>query len=214
MASQLQGLRESKSALRGFAKQYTIDGSEGIDAMSYLNQVQPHVIDLLSNNRQIKFNLILTCTMERVDIKTGEVHSANVPFLSKTERILDASDVKEIYKKAMDKIMESLASFQMQGSNWRFGRVIKLDINTAVYRPLRGNSYIPLPKKLANKKAIINMKNNDDQCFKWCIARALNPIEKNPERIDKNLRKQAENFNWKNIKFPFRLSDIDKFEKK
>ena len=57
------------------------------------------------------------------------------------------------------------------------------------------------------------MKNNDDQCFKWCIARALNPIEKNPERIDKNLRKQAENFNWKNIKFPFRLSDIDKFEK-
>ena len=36
---------------------------------------------------------------------------------------------------------------------------------------------------------------------------------KNPERIDKNLRKQAENFNWKNIKFPFRLSDIDKFEK-
>ena len=54
MASQLQGLRESKSAVRGFAEQYTIDGSEGIDAMSYLNQVQPHVIDLLSNNRQIK----------------------------------------------------------------------------------------------------------------------------------------------------------------
>ena len=58
----------------------------------------------------------------------------------------------------MDKIMESLASFQMQGSNWRFGRVIKLDINTAVYRPLRGSTYIPLPKKLANKKAIINIK--------------------------------------------------------
>ena len=72
MASQLQGLRESKSALRGFAKQYTFDGSEGIDVMSYLNQVQPHVIDLLSNNRQIKFNLILTCTMERVDITTGK----------------------------------------------------------------------------------------------------------------------------------------------
>ena len=156
MASQLQG------ALRGFTKNYIIDGWEGIDAMSYLNQVQPQVVDLLARKRQTKANLILTCIMERVDIKTGEVHSANVPCLSKTGIILDASDVKEIYKKAMDKIMESLASFQMQGSNWRFGRVIKLDINTAVYRPLRGSTYIPLPKKLANKKAIINVKNNDD----------------------------------------------------
>ena len=34
-------IRESKSAIKGFAKQYTIDGMEGIDAVSFLNSVQP-----------------------------------------------------------------------------------------------------------------------------------------------------------------------------
>ena len=58
-----------------------------------------------------------------------------------------------------------------------------------MYKPLRGISYIPLPKELANKKAIINLKNNDNLCFKWAVTRALNPLDKNAERIDKNLQK-------------------------
>ena len=100
--------------------------------------------------------------MERVDIKTGEVETVNVPFRSKTEVILEATDVAELYRNAVDKIMESMASFQMRGSNWRFKRVVKLEINIVAYKPLRGNSYIPLPKALRNKKAIINMKNEDE----------------------------------------------------
>jgi len=35
------------------------------------------------------------------------------------------------------------------------------------------------------------MKNNDNECFKWCVARALNPIEHHPERIDKQLNEQV-----------------------
>ena len=58
------------------------------------------------------------------------------------------------------------------------------------------------------------MKNDDDQFFKWCISRALNPVKKNAERIDKNLRKQSENFNWSDIDFPVSLSDIKKFERR
>ena len=91
---------------------------------------------------------------------------------------MDETDVNEIYKKAVDKMMESMANFQRMGSNWQFRSVKNLDINTTVYKPLRGNSYIPLPKELANKKAIINLKNNDNLCFKWAVTRALNPVER------------------------------------
>ena len=175
-------------------KQFTIDGKEGYDPQSFLDAAETQVTNFLSNNPQTKVNLILTCTMERADIKTGEVTIINAPFLSKTEIILDATDVNEIYSNASDKTKESMASFQIRGSNWRFRSVVKLDINTATYRPLRGNSYIPLPKELASKKAIINPKNSDNFCFKWCITRALNPVDKNAERIDKNLQKQAEEF--------------------
>ncbi|XP_065662924.1 selenoprotein V-like [Hydra vulgaris] len=50
------------------------------------------------------------------------------------------------------------------------------------YNPIKAKSYIPLDKNLATKKAIINIKNEDNQCFKWCIARALNPTDNHPER--------------------------------
>ena len=80
------------------------------------------------------------------------------------------------------------------------------------YVPLGGSSYILLPKFLAAKKAIINLKNEGDECFKWAITRALNPVEKNSERIDKKLREKSEVLNWDSLKFPVNLSDINKFK--
>ena len=154
-------IRESKSAIKGFAKQYTIDGMEGIDALSFLNSVRPQVISQISGNRATKINLVLTCSMERVDMASGEVITVEVPFRSKTEVVLAATDVSDLYKNAGDKISEAMANFQSQGSNWRFKAVVKMDVNTAIYKPLKGSSYIPLPPVLANKKAIINMKNED-----------------------------------------------------
>ena len=171
LASKIQyKIHEINSAIKGFTNQYTIDGSDGIDAISFLNDVQPQVTDLMSKNRQKKINFILTCTMEKIDIKTGDTLSVNAPFLSKTGIVLDATDVRELYQNASYKVMESMANFQMQGSNWRFKRVVKLDSNTAVYKPLKGNSYISLPKTLAERKAIINMQIKDEHCFKWCIT--------------------------------------------
>ena len=36
--------------------------------------------------------------------------------------------------------------------------IVKLYINTATYKPLKGSSYISLRVEIANKKAIVNMK--------------------------------------------------------
>src|SRR6218665_798916 len=128
---------------------------ELVESMPY-SFLTPHVVNLLSENRQAKINLVLTCAMERVDIQTGEEESANIPFVSKTDVILDATDISEIYSNAISRIPETMGNFQMRGSNWRFMAVVKLDINTVTYKPLKGSSYISLPVELANKKAIIN----------------------------------------------------------
>ena len=89
---------------------------------------------------------------------------------------------------------------------------MSLDLRTVKYTPLGGSSYISLPGFLAAEKAIINLKNEDDDCFKWAITRALNPVEKNSERIDINLRETSKTVNWEGLKFPVNLSDINKFE--
>src|SRR6218665_855879 len=39
-------IRKTASAIKGFTKQYTIDGTSGIDSLSFLNAVRPHVVNL------------------------------------------------------------------------------------------------------------------------------------------------------------------------
>ena len=56
-------------------------------------------------------------------------------------------------------VLESLAKFQRQGSNWTFRSVLSLDLHTVKYEPLGDSSYIPLSVLLAAKKLIINLKN-------------------------------------------------------
>ena len=52
----------------------------------------------------------------------------------------------------------------------------------------RGRSYIDYPEWLKNKKAPINPKTNDDNCFQYCLIVALNhqKIEKKPSKNIKN----------------------------
>jgi len=108
--------KESESAIKGFTKQYTVDGRSGFDAESFLSAVRPIVVDSLKRNRGIKVNLVLTCTMKRVDIKTGVITIKDVPFVSKTEINLKATDVNKLYNNAGGKMMESMASFIRAGS--------------------------------------------------------------------------------------------------
>ena len=69
-----------------------------------------------------------------------------------------------------------------------------------------------LPEYLKNKKAIINMKNQDNECFKWCVLRALYPKNNHPERVDKDLINKQDTLNMKGIKYPVSFRDIDRFE--
>ena len=57
------------------------------------------------------------------------------------------------------------------------------------------------------------MKNQDEECFKWCVARHFCRDERNPQRISKRLRLEVDKLNWKGIEFPMKLNKINSFEK-
>ena len=78
---------------------------------------------------------------------------------------------------------------------------------------MRGSSYLPLPNWLARKKAIINPKNEDQECFKWAVivASRWEEINNISERISK-LKRFEKDFDWSGIGFPVSIKDISKFE--
>ena len=122
-------------------------------------------------------------------------------------RIMTNLDENEILDQMIGRIIELIANFQQNGSNWVFERVNQLQIHLADWKPF-GGSFIPLPPKIKNKKAVINIKNEDNQCFKWCIATALDFVRPHPERITADLVEFSKNFNWDGLTFPVDLKQI------
>ena len=206
-------INETKSALNRFATQYKIDGRSGYEPKTFLAATKQPVVNLLAKNRQIKVVLVFRCMMEKTNLQTGEAVVREAPFWSGVEVNLEATNLDELYEKWKSKILENISTFQNSGSGWVFKSIVSLEIHTVKYQPLSGSSYITLPKYLADKKVLINLKNDDQQCFKWAVTRAMNLTESHPELIDKKLRAKADTLNWDSITFPTPLSEIDKFER-
>ena len=111
----------------------------------------------------------------------NEIKPAN--FHSCIEVNLDATNEEDLYDMMVDRVLENIAKYMSMGSDVRFHSIILSDLHTVSYKPLKGETYIPLPKELADKKAIINIQNKDNKCFLWRVLRALNPDKKKSAKI-------------------------------
>lgn len=60
---------------------------------------------------------------------------------------------------------------QIKGSQWKFDRILEVRLQMVRYNPTRGKKYFKEPYQISVKKCIINIQNNDDKCFLYCIAR-------------------------------------------
>ena len=65
------------------------------------------------------------------------------------------------------------------------------------------------------RKELIKIQNTEDnECFKWCLGRYLNPVDHNPRRITKADRDFAMILDFKDIKLPVKIKDIQKSKKR
>ena len=95
--------------------------------------------------------------------------------------------IKELFESLLQKYQEGLEE-SMRASEFIFDSVNLLYFNLQkISLNRKGSSYIDSPKWLKNKKATINPKNNDNNCFQYALTVALNynNIKKDPQRISK-----------------------------
>ena len=55
-------------------------------------------------------------------------------------------------------ILVALANYQKKGSGWYFKEIIKLEIHTVDYKPMKGESYIKLPEFIKKKMQSLILK--------------------------------------------------------
>ena len=98
-------VRESNSALRNFARVYTIDGIEGFDARSFLDGARENMARVLRENRETKVKLIFKCYMERPST-LGETVIKPANFHSDNHINLEGTDEDDIYIIMTERILE------------------------------------------------------------------------------------------------------------
>ena len=112
----------------------------------------------------------------------------------------------------MGRIKGEIENWSLEGSGWEVERIETAYVNVAHYQPLCGGTSLPLPANLANKKAIINVKNRDNECLKWALRAALFPAPngKNPNRPSSY--PVNDGINYGGIDFPTPVKQINKLE--
>jgi hypothetical protein len=134
-------------------------------------------------------------------------------FLNKSVALTHTSQISSYLDDSIDLLMHRVQEWESKGSGWQFVRIVSQAIDIVKYTPVKGSSYIDLPVYLKNKKAIINVKNlNDNECFKWAVLASIHPVQKDADRITK-YKDYTDELIFTGIEFPVKIDDIAKFEK-
>ena len=83
-------------------------------------------------------------------------------------------------------------------------------LDIAKYEPIKGSSYLPLPDALKNKQAVVNIKNDDENCLHYCLRAALFPAKNNINKVSSYPTEDGLNF--EGIISPTPVSQITKVE--
>jgi hypothetical protein len=68
------------------------------------------------------------------------------------------------------------------------------------------------PTSLIGKRAVVNVQNFDNECFRWAILSALYPVSRHANRVSQYARYVSE-VNWDGLRFPVTLAQIRLFER-
>ena len=207
---------QKEKALRGFTRSYEIGLVNREDPLIQLQNtrlvIKNNLFKVLNEMKGLKFNETLKTTFEKQN--GDKLIEKEAYFNAKPQTVTNETEIANLLQITQQQIINMIQQWISEGSAWIIKSIDGHFINVVKYRPLRGSSYIPLPEELQNSaKGIINMKNNDDECFRWCHIRHLLPQNTNPQRIKECDKKYVGKLDYSGIEFPVSVKQYNKIEK-
>ena len=214
-----------RKALRNRVKSFEVAIVERKDPHKQLYYTTPGVAeeleDILNRDGGMKAQVTLHVIFKKKKIEYRDDGQAeevfeykDAYFNSKAFTILNEYQIIDALDKAAEEINNKIAFWLSEGSGWTIVEIRSHFVNIVKYLPLRGKSYIPTPEELRNSMCgLINLKNIDNECFRWCHNRHLNPRKKNPQRITQSDRESVKGLDYSGITFPVTINQINRIEK-
>ena len=213
-------IKERKKGLKGVVQSFELENISTKDPRMLFsiarNSFTKKLAQLLNQKGSYKGYLTLRVELKKRILQDGEeAYEFTQPYFNSTTRtILNELDIQDFYDQAVEEILNRIARWISKGSGWVIERILNLYLNIVSYVPLKGRSYFPLPGELRNsKRGLINLQNDDNECFRWCHVRHINPDKKDPQRITQKDRKIAQTLDYTGVTFPVTIRDMGRIEK-
>ena len=149
------------------------------DPILLFKEVKPIFEETLENDLHSLGSLKYSVGLEAVFVKDGTFTGPPTRFYTEQKAIFNEVDLS----KEFSELIARIENFVQNGSGWILNTLKTLWLDVAKYEPIKGSSYLPLPDSLKNKRAVINVKNDDDHCLRYTLRAALFPTNNHPERL-------------------------------
>lgn len=183
------------------------------DVNNFFDGIQKHV-----KNYVKKFIRIHHCIKASVvfcaRFNNGKTEENKV-FNSRYEEICETTDFDGWYTdKIKDRVILLIDDDTFKnGSNWKLVEILYLQLHLIKFNPMRAGSYVELPQYIKAKKACINVKTYDSDCFAVSLISSFFPIKSNSEDPFR-YPDWRDYLNFDGIEeFPVPIKNIPKFEK-
>lgn len=90
-------------------------------------------------------------------------------YLTSKARLCESRGAVTLVLRAIRDELVSRAKNMPEGSNLRLVKVEGIQMTMTKYSPNNGGSYIPTPEILASRKALVNIRNEDQFCLLYCL---------------------------------------------
>ena len=190
---------DARSLRKDYLSRHVIENPDrNATPLTFMERVHNTVVKLLEENPNRKVQLNLTWML--VDVHRSDkdgIDRRTRHFWCEPYSVYANTDCQEAFLEMSRQVVNKFDAYQGRKSGLVLEVVKQLAVTFFKLVPLRGSSYLPLPPKIRNKQALINIrnkqaliniKNKDNFCFKYAVTRGLHPIEKDPQRVTLKLR--------------------------
>ena len=210
------------SALKGYANTYSITNIpfKGYKGLTYLVWQEKKLTEFLQQAKSMKLLIDVEVIFDKLRQQDDEPIEENIQIKhnirSRREDILNVGDLKKALENMPKDIELQIENSPLKHSGLKINKINKITIHYDKYNPNRAGKYMELPEWISKKKACINIQNDDELCFKYCVLCKFYEVFKkdHPQHMRhfKKLMTTESLIKWDGVNFPVSNDDIDHFE--
>ena len=171
------------------------------------NHLEEQINDLLNKNYFPRYKFQLSYLAKFSKIVSGE----EIVFHKWVKSDFNYNHTQIAFGTQHNTLMQKLDDEQLEGSGFVLNGIVNVILEIYKVNDIQASSWVELPEKYKNNKSIINIKNDDQFCFLWCILAHLFPVEDHKNRTS-NYSMHTNKLILNGLEFPMKIKDIPKFE--